>query len=86
LTDARRPGSRRAEKVIHLDLTRSEIEVLAATLESAVADLGSEIAHTDRLDFRNKLKEKRAVLERVVRSLAGGSLGAQEETPCPRPS
>jgi hypothetical protein len=56
--------------MIQLELTHDEIEILIATLESEVSDLGSEIAHTDLLDFRNQLKEKRAVLARVIRSLA----------------
>ena len=56
--------------MIELELAPSDVEILASTLESALSDLRYEIANTDRLDYRNKLKEKKTVLEGVVRALS----------------
>ncbi|MFQ5488656.1 MAG: hypothetical protein ACE5ET_09480 [Gammaproteobacteria bacterium] len=55
--------------MIHLDLTREEQEVLRNTLESYLSDLRYEIADTDRLEFREQLKAKKAVLEKILATL-----------------
>ena len=52
--------------MIHLDLDSHDADVLRETLMSDVSELGHEIARTDSLDFRNRLKEKREVLERLI--------------------
>lgn len=56
--------------MIRLDLSPAEIEILVATLYGEVSDLSYEISNTDRLDFRNRLKLKKALLQRVARALA----------------
>jgi hypothetical protein len=52
-----------------LELSVHESEILTEVLESAVSDLGTEIADTDSRDYRNGLKIKKAIamaiLERV---------------------
>jgi hypothetical protein len=55
--------------MIEIELTPNEIDILLATLESDLSELRSEIAHTDAIEFRNKLKERKTVLERVVATL-----------------
>ncbi len=55
--------------MIHLDLTSEEQEVLRNTLESYLSDLRYEIADTDRLEFREQLKAKKAVLEKILAAL-----------------
>jgi hypothetical protein len=53
-----------------LELSSEEAYVLRETLQSFLSDLRTEIAHTDRRDFRDQLKHRRELLERVVDALA----------------
>ena len=55
--------------MIELDLTREEREVLLETLQNDLSDLRMEIADTDSLDFRNMLKDRKAVLSKVIEAL-----------------
>ncbi len=59
--------------MIHLDLTSEEQEVLRNTLESYLSDLRYEIADTDTLEFREQLKAKKAVLEKILAALQAGT-------------
>ncbi len=52
-----------------IKLTDEEREVLAEALETALSNLRYEIADTDDFDFRQKLKEKEAILARVLAAL-----------------
>ncbi len=55
--------------MIQLELSDSEKNHLIEALESYLSDLRYEIADTDSLDFREKLKEKKAALEKVLAAL-----------------
>jgi uncharacterized protein YlxP (DUF503 family) len=55
--------------MIRLELTHEEAEVLRDVLAEATSDLGMEIAGTDLLDFRDRLKRKRDVLRSVLERL-----------------
>ena len=55
--------------MIKLELDEQETEVLSKVLRNYLSDLSYEIADTDNLDFRNELKAKRAVLEKISQSL-----------------
>ena len=57
--------------MLTLDLSASEQAVLRQVLEDAVSELGMEIAATDSKDFRDDLKARREVLEKVVAALGG---------------
>ncbi|HHH35435.1 MAG TPA: hypothetical protein ENK48_01235 [Gammaproteobacteria bacterium] len=59
--------------MIHLDLTTEEQEVLKSTLESYLSDLRYEIADTDAHDFREQLKARKAVLEKILDAVRNGS-------------
>jgi hypothetical protein len=52
-----------------LTLTEQERNELRLALRIYVTDLKMEISHTDRYEFREELKAKRAVLEEVLRRL-----------------
>lgn len=52
-----------------LDLTSEEAYVLRDTLQSYLSDLRMEIADTDRRDFRDQLKHRKGILERLVAAL-----------------
>ena len=56
----------------HLDLSPAEQRVLREVLETAVSDLGTEISGTDAKDFRDDLKHRREVLQKVIAALDGG--------------
>jgi hypothetical protein len=49
-----------------LELTSTEADELRRALESYLSDLRMEIAGTDSWDFRQALKERKAVLARLL--------------------
>jgi hypothetical protein len=55
--------------MIPLDLTPAEKAVLRDVLEGVVSDLGMEIAATDSLDFREQLKQRRDLVQKLLSSL-----------------
>ena len=61
------------ENTTHLALTGQERNELRLALRTYVTDLHMEIAHTDRYEFREELKARRAVLEQVLRRMGGGT-------------
>jgi hypothetical protein len=58
--------------MIHLDLTDEEKTVLAETLKSYLADLRVEISNTDLMDFREQLKAKKDVLNKILGAIEPG--------------
>jgi hypothetical protein len=52
-----------------IEIDSQEASALLETLDSVVSDLGYEIASTDAKDFRDRPKEKRARLQRVMEAL-----------------
>ena len=52
--------------MVHLKLEPTEAEVLRMVLESYLSDLRMEIADTDSMDFREKLKARKATLRKIV--------------------
>jgi len=55
--------------MIHLDLNDEEKAILGEILQSYLSNLSYEIADTDLQEFRDKLKAKRVVLEKIHKSL-----------------
>ena len=64
---------RSKENTTDLVLTEQERNELRLALRIFVTDLRMEIAHTDRYEFREELKARRAVLEEVLRRLGGAT-------------
>ena len=52
--------------MISLDLSSVEREILADVLASYLSDLRMEIADTDSMDFRDRLKRRKSVVEKVL--------------------
>jgi hypothetical protein len=52
--------------MIHIDLDATERSILMQTLESYLSDMSFEIADTDRMEFREELKAKRQVLNKIL--------------------
>lgn len=61
--------------MIQLDLTSDEQETIAAVLENYLSDLRMEIANTDSMDFRDMLKERKRVVQKVLDEVQSGSAG-----------
>ena len=59
--------------MLNLDLSAAEQAVLREVLETAVSELGTEISATDAKEYRDDLKARREVLQRVVAALDGQS-------------
>ena len=59
--------------MIQLDLSPEESAILVAVLESYLSDLRMEIANTDRMEFRDSLKERKAVILKAVAALESSS-------------
>ena len=55
--------------MITLDLTPDEREQLTEVLQVALSELRMEIADTDRQDFREMLKERKRVLNKVLEAI-----------------
>ncbi|UCH65410.1 MAG: hypothetical protein JSW63_12530 [Ignavibacterium sp.] len=49
-----------------LIINSEDAKILADVLESNISELSAEISDTDRLDFRENLKSKRMVLQRIL--------------------
>jgi hypothetical protein len=76
MTNAVAEPNARREQGAALVMTAHERDELRCALEVYLADLHTEIRHTDRYDFRQGLKEKRATLQGLLRQLdatPGGS-------------
>lgn len=54
-----------------IDLDEQELDLVTKTLEYDQGRLILEITHTDTREYKDYLKEKAAVLERVLRKLKG---------------
>ncbi|NIP83545.1 MAG: hypothetical protein GWM90_31695 [Gemmatimonadetes bacterium] len=57
--------------MIQLDLTPREQELIVAAVENYLSDLRMEISDTDSLDFREKLKERKAAMQKLLEQLRG---------------
>ena len=55
--------------MLQLDLTPEEQQIMIGVLESYVADLRMEIADTDRVDYKQMLKERKQVVNKVLTAL-----------------
>ena len=58
--------------MIQIELSDQEKQILEETLQSYLSDLSYEIADTDQYDFREQLKAKRAILEKIKEALTKG--------------
>jgi hypothetical protein len=58
--------------VIQVDLNDEEREILGVVLDSYLSDLRMEIADTDRMEFREMLKRRKSVIQKVIATLEKG--------------
>ncbi len=57
----------------NIQLTDNEADVLCKLLENDLGDLRMEIANTDSAPFRETLKEREAVIKRLIGALGGAA-------------
>ncbi len=56
-------------KMIQLNLADDEVLTLREVLESYLSDLRMEIADTDQMGFREKLKQDEVILKKIIEAL-----------------
>ena len=56
----------RVGTIVRLDLSAEETDVLQEVLEDYVSDLRMEVSNTDNMTFREALKAKEALLNRLI--------------------
>jgi hypothetical protein len=56
-------------KKIELNLSDDEQNIIKDILENSISDLSMEITDTDKMEYREKLKIKRNVLQKLLNSL-----------------
>lgn len=59
--------------MVQLNLTAEEAAATGEVLESYLSDLRMEIADTDAMDFRERLKQREAFLKKLLGTLRGGT-------------
>jgi IS1 family transposase len=59
----------RGGTMVQLEITPDEREILLELLQSCLSDLHSEIAHTDNYDYREMLKNRKHVLQKLAAAL-----------------
>jgi len=58
--------------MVQIELNPDEAQVLKMVLENYLSDLRMEIANTDSMDFREKLKARKMILRKVVALINAG--------------
>ncbi len=51
---------------IHVELSSNEVEILHNVLENELSDLRMEIADTDRQEYREQLKTRKAAIRKLL--------------------
>jgi hypothetical protein len=64
--------------MIQLDLSDEEAGILSEILEMAHSDLRMEIADTDRKDFRDMLKGRKAVVAKAIEALQEAAVSGEQ--------
>jgi hypothetical protein len=58
--------------MVTVELGDEERQTLVEMLEQVRGEIGFEISDTDRLEYRNELKRRRAILDRLIEALRPG--------------
>jgi len=59
---------------IELNISEKEKEEIISLLDECISDLNMELADTDLMDFRTKLKSKKQLIQKFVDSLKSSHL------------
>jgi len=63
--------------MFNLSLNDKEKQILDETLEASLNRLRDEISHTDKIEYREGLKERRTILEKIKDQLAQSPPGTE---------
>ncbi len=58
--------------MVKLDLSTEDARVLAEILASVMSDMRMEIADTEKMEWRDELKRRKMLLERLITELETG--------------
>lgn len=58
--------------MVQIELNESETGLLKEILENFLSDLRMEIANTDRMDFREELKDREVFIKKLLQQLYAG--------------
>jgi hypothetical protein len=67
--DATSLGRERKEAVMQLALSHDERAILREILDESLSELRGEISATSRLNYRDELRVKKAVTEKVIAAI-----------------
>ena len=56
-----------------IKLSDSERDILSEVLESYLSDMSMEITDTDSMDYREQLKTKRTVIQKILKEIQAPS-------------
>lgn len=59
--------------MVKLDLSTEDARVLAEILASVMSDMRMEIADTEKMEWRDELKRRKMLLERLITELETGA-------------
>ncbi|HOD03732.1 MAG TPA: hypothetical protein PKH92_01695 [Anaerolineaceae bacterium] len=59
--------------MVRLELSPEQYQLLVELLESCLSDLRMEIVDTDRIDYKDMLKDRKDVLLRLLETLRSAS-------------
>jgi hypothetical protein len=62
--------------MITLKLAPEELKVLEETIERSVSDLRMEVGHTDSHEFKERLKDRKTVLDHLLEKVHGAAIAA----------
>ena len=57
--------------MLHIDLTEEERDLLENMLESCLSDLRVEVSDTARHDYKQMLKQREAILRKIIAAVHG---------------
>ncbi len=57
--------------MLHIDLTEEERDLLENMLESCLSDLRAEVSDTARHDYKQMLKQREAILRKIIAAVHG---------------
>jgi hypothetical protein len=66
----RKPAAAPVEATMQMQLTEAERAALADVLNEVLPSLREEITRTENYDFREQLKQRKALLEQILARLA----------------
>jgi hypothetical protein len=52
--------------MVHIELTREEMQIMVELLDSSISDLRTEVRQTDKREYRIMLQQREAVMKKIL--------------------